>query len=334
LLAEDWMTDAAVGLETMSKIRARVTAGRLTIYIAMVLSFVVGTSVYKLRTDTIFACPADGYGSDTYLAYCNAGHYADYEHGAFAFGLEHASMNFARRAEVLFVGNSHMQVAFSTNATSSWFSAASMSYYLMGFSYGENMVFAEYLLPKVEPQAKVYVINVDDFFVRSETPPVKEILHDPNARRLYEDKYLWQRLHMGVCGAIPAICGNDGVVFRSRSTGAFTKRTDVLKTLPVSYDEAPDMSLIQSSTAAAIEFLSRLPNHGTCVILTTVPTVATKIANAAAIARGVGLPLMTPRYLDGLTTYDGSHLDEQSAQRWSEAFFQMAGLTIRSCLTK
>lgn len=328
------MTDAAVGLETMAKIRDRATTGRLRIYIAVVMFFVVGTSIYKLRTDTIFACPADGYSADAYLAYCNAGHYADYEHGAFAFGLEPSSINFAKKAEVLFMGNSHMEVAFSTNATSSWFSGASISYYLMGFSYGENVIFAEYLLPKVEPQARVYVINVDDFFVRSETPPVKTILHDPNARRLYEDRRLWQRLHEDTCGTFSTICGNDGVIFRSRSTGAFTKRTDLLKTLPVSYDEAPDKSLIQSSTTAAIEFLSRLPNHGTCVILTTVPTVGTKIANAAAIARGVGLPLVTPGYLDGLKTYDGSHLDAQSAQRWSQAFFEVAGPTIRSCLAK
>ena len=37
------------------------------------------------------------------------------------------------------------------------------------------------------------MINVDGFFERSETPPVKTILHDPEARRRYELKRLWQR---------------------------------------------------------------------------------------------------------------------------------------------
>ena len=152
-------------LPPLAKKRARFFVSRLTMYIAVVMLSVCAASVYRFRTNTIFACPANGYTSDAYLAYCNARSYADYEHGAFAFELEPAAINFARNAQMLFLGNSHMQVAFSTAATSDWFSTASIRYYLMGFSYGENMVFAEFLLPKVRPQARIYVINVDDFFV-------------------------------------------------------------------------------------------------------------------------------------------------------------------------
>ena len=165
---------------------------------------------------------------------------------------------------MLFLGNSHMQVAFSTAATSDWFSTASIRYYLMGFSYGENMVFAEFLLPKVRPQARVYVINVDDFFVRSETAPVKPILHDPEARRRYEDKRWWQFVHQRACGVLPALCGNDGAIFRSRKTGAFTERTAILKTVAVSYDETEDKNAVKSSTAAAIEFMTHLPKQEKC----------------------------------------------------------------------
>ena len=70
---------------------------------------------------------------------------------------------------MLFLGNSRLQVAFSTAATADWFSATSARYYLMGFAYFENEVFAEELLRRVRPQARVYVINVDDFFDRVET---------------------------------------------------------------------------------------------------------------------------------------------------------------------
>ena len=69
---------------------------------------------------------------------------------------------------MLFLGNSRLQFAFSTSATADWFSAASARYYLLGFSYFENMIFAEPLLRKIRPRAKVYVINVDDFFDRTE----------------------------------------------------------------------------------------------------------------------------------------------------------------------
>ena len=78
--------------------------------------------------------------------------YGDYEHGAFWFGLEPA-LDFASKADVLFLGNSRMQKAFSTTASADWFSAASAKYYLMGFSYGEHVSFAEMLLDKMHPQA-------------------------------------------------------------------------------------------------------------------------------------------------------------------------------------
>ena len=128
--------------------RTRRFADPLAAYILIVLFVSLGSVVHSFRTTTIFACPADGYSADVYLAYCGGSHYADYEHGAFAFGLEPSAIEYARQANVLFLGNSHMQVAFSTPATSGWFSARSTSYYLLGFSYSENMVFAEYLLPK------------------------------------------------------------------------------------------------------------------------------------------------------------------------------------------
>lgn len=326
---------ASVDLPTLDKARPRFAAGhRLAMYIAVVMLSVCISLFYKYRTDTIFACPANGYSDDAYLAYCNAKSYADYEHGAFAFDLEPAAIDFARKAEVLFLGNSHMQVAFSTPITSDWFSEASTRYYLMGFSYGENLVFAKYLLPKVRPQASVYVINVDDFFIDSETPPTEPILHDPEARHRYEDKHFWQSVHWQVCGRFPVLCGSDGVIFRSRETGAFTERTAPLNTVPVSYDEVEDQNAVKIETDNAIEFMKHLPKQEKCVILTTVPTVGTKVADAAAIARGVGLELVMPGNLSGLSTYDGSHLDSPSAERWSKAFFGVAGPKILSCLDK
>ena len=322
------MMRTAVGSPTRTKSRTRLFYNHSAVYICVVLFSVLGAFAYKLRTDTIFACQADGYSADRYLAYCNGANYADYEHGAFAFGLEPSAQNFARNADVLFLGNSHLQVAFSTAATSNWFSAASVQYYLMGFGYSENVVFSELLLSKIHPRARVYVINVDDFFVRSETPPVKTILHDPEARRRYEDKRLWQLIHAPICKTFAALCGDDFVVFRSRETGAFTKRTDRQKIVAVSYDESINQNVVNSSTAAAIEFLSHLPQKNTCVILTTVPTVGTKSGNANAIANALGLNLVTPGNLEGLRTYDGSHLDRASAERWSQAFFQAAGARV------
>jgi hypothetical protein len=233
---------------------------------------------------------------------------------------------------VLFLGNSRLQVALSTAATVDWFSEESARYYLMGFSYYENMVFAEELLRAIRPRARVFVINVDDFFDKSESPPVKTILHDPGARNNYERKRFWQRIHEPICKALARLCGSQFVIFRSRETGAYyTEGAPQGKSTPVSYDQIVNENSVESNISAAIQFLSHFAQRA-CVIFTTVPFVETKIGNSNAIAKGIGAKLVTPGFLEGLQTFDGYHLDQSSAQRWSQAFFLAAGPEIRSCL--
>jgi hypothetical protein len=307
-------------------------AYRLTLYICVLLAASVGAYGYWVRTHTIFACQASGYSAERYLAYCNGANYAEYEHGAFYFNLEPFVQDSVRNADVLFLGNSRLQVAFSTVPTAQWFSTNSARYYLLGFSYFENALFEGKLLSRIHhPRAKVYIINLDDFFDNSETIPVHMILHDPKARDKYESKRFWQNIHERVCGTFVALCGHQFSTFRSRVTGAYQWEGASGKMVPVSYDPVVDQNAAGNRIAVAIDFLSRF-TEGKCVILTIVPYVGTKIRTAEAIARGVGLKLVTPGIVQGLHTFDGTHLDQPSARRWSQAFFQVAGPKIRSCL--
>jgi hypothetical protein len=332
------MTETASGVLPVTsarvKIREGFLAGRTTLYIGLVVLASLAGLAYQLRSQAIFACPANEYGADRYLAYCHGEGYADYEHGAFYFRLEPSIYHFVRNADVLFLGNSRLQVGFSTAATADWFTNSLYSYYLMGFSYFENATFAEKLMRRIEPRARVYVINIDDFFSRSESPPVKTILHDPDARNRYEVKRLLQPIHEWICGSFGPLCGHKFVVFRSRETGAYlTEGAAAQKVTTVSYDRHIDQEAIGRQTAVAIDFLSQF-GRGKCIILTMVPFVGTKLEDAKAIARNLGMTLITPDVRDDLETYDGYHLDQPSAQRWSQAFFQAAGPEIRSCLEK
>jgi hypothetical protein len=134
------------------------------VYVCIVLAAVLVSYCYWARTRTIFACPADGYTADWYIAYCDARTYGDYEHGAFWFDLEPSAWLDAKDADVLFLGNSRLEVGFSTAATARWFTQASARYYLLGFSYHENALFSAGLLDKLHPHAAVLVINLGRFF--------------------------------------------------------------------------------------------------------------------------------------------------------------------------
>jgi hypothetical protein len=299
----------------------------------LLLAVALGAGAYSLRKYGIFSCQASGYGSDGYLGYCGATSYGDYDHGAIWFGLESAASAAAANAQVLFLGDSRAQFAFSSKATADRFSSLSVSYYLLGFSHFENYTFEAPLLRKLRPKAKVYVINIDSFFERSETGPGKTVMRDESARTRYEEKRQWQRTHKRICTAFKGVCGNDFAIFRSRSAGAWLATGGRFTSEPVSYDEDIDQNTVASYTALGKEFLPTLPVGRACTILTVIPRVKTDLVTYEAIAAALGSRLVAPA-LPGLSTFDGFHLNPESAQRWSAAFLEEAGPQIRKCLSQ
>jgi hypothetical protein len=306
---------------------------RPTLYTLFLLCVALGAGAYGLREYGIFSCQASGYGSDSYLGYCGATSYGDYDHGAIWFGLEPDVNSTAAKAQVLFVGNSRTQFAFSSKATADWFSSRSISYYLLGFSHFENYTFEVPLLRKLRPKAKLYVINIDSFFEQSETGPGKTVMRDESARTHYVEKRQWQTMHKAICTTFEVVCGNDEAFFRSRSTGAWLVTGNRFKGAPVSYDDTIDTNKVTSYAALGKEVLPSLSVKPGCTILTIVPTVKTDIATARAIAHALGLKLVAPE-VSGLLTFDYYHLDRESAQRWSVAFLEEAGPQIHECLNE
>jgi len=213
-----------------------VLAAKPGLYILLVLAVALGAGAHSLRKYGIFGCQASGYSSDGYLGYCGGTSYGDYDHGAIWFGHEPAASAAAVNAQVLFIGNSRMQFGFSSKATADWFSSLSESYYLLGFSHWENYTFEAPLLRKFRPRAKVYVINIDTFFERSETGPGKTVMQDESARTRYEQKCQWQRIHKPICMTFKAVCGHEVAIFRSRSAGAWLVNGGRFTSEPVSYD--------------------------------------------------------------------------------------------------
>jgi hypothetical protein len=332
------------GLYQVLTTRASRFASRPGLYITIILCTMLVAYTYRLRTNGIFGCEANGYTLDRYLSFCPLTGYGDYEHGAFLFRLEPSAWSFTSNADVLFLGDSHVQHAFSTVATTQWFKSASARYYLLGFIIGENVRFTEPLLQKIKPTAKVYVLPVD-FFARNETFGTREVLNDSAAPFRYQEKRVWQFVHKTTCSVLPAACGIWPAIFRSRETGSFyvdlngagAKR--MFKGSPVVYDHDINQERIAKYTTSARDFLSGLAVARDCIILTRVPTVranafvyASSIETAGAVANALRLTLVAPE-LDGLQTFDGSHLDPSSAERWSQAFFEAAGPQIRKCLS-
>lgn len=307
-------------------------AVRPTLYVSILVAALVGAYAFKLRTQGIFACPASGYSAAGYLGYCNATAYGEYDHGAFWYGLEPAAAGDAAAADVLFIGNSRMEFGFSADATERWFTGRGVRHYLMGFTFLENETFTAPLLAQMKPRARVYVIDVDQFFTDEETRPGAELLHGAESRERVAEKRRWQRVHAPLCGRLPHLCGNHIAFYRLPHNGHWLARGSTPEEPETVADEAPsDQARWQHYADMARRFVSALPVPRDCVVLTIVPSPTTRRAEAGAIAAALDLPLVAPR-VEGLRTFDDTHLDASSAERWSAAFLDAAGPRIGQCL--
>jgi hypothetical protein len=299
--------------------------------LVLACAFIVAAAL-KLRVQGIFACPDVGSGGDRYVAYCNASGFGDFDHGAFWFALEPEARRNAAAADVLFVGSSRMQFAFSTQATARWFAANGARHYLLGFSHTETVQFTGPLLAELRPSARAYVINVDRFFDDRLTPPARAILKDGESAARYREKRSWLGLHRWVCGSWPTLCGNEFAFVRNRADGSWLLGgAGAVRASAVGDGKAGDRERWNTYIALAREFVARLPVGSECTFLTIAPYEDTMIEEATAIAAALGLPLVSPRP-DGLRTFDGSHLDPPSAERWSAAYLDAVGPRLQECL--
>ena len=160
-----------------------------------------------------------------------------------------------------------------------------------------------------------------------------EILHGSDMQRRYREKSLWQPLHRTVCTRYPKVCGSKLAFYRARQNGHWWHRSGDPDEPSATADAPPSRQENWAHYAVLAEqFVATLPVSHSCVLLTIVPSPATKTAEARAIAEALGLKLVSPQ-LQGLHTFDSTHLDEASAERWSRAFFEIAGNQIRQCLS-
>jgi len=308
------------------------------LYIIFILLAALAGFFYGARTNGLFACqPPDAIATE-YVGTCNVTQFGDYDHGALWFGLEAEAQQAAATATVLFVGNSRIQFGLSSEDFDEWFNTQALTFYLLGFSHTENYSFFKPLLEKIQPRARLYVINIDGFFEKELTGPANSVMNDPQSLNRYKQKRYWQKVQGAVCGPMSSLCGNASSYVRKRSNGMwvfhgadFLARTD-FRDRPLPVDWSVDEGIVDRYQQRAIEFFDQIPADRNCIVLTNVPNFETTIGTADALAKKLRLPLVAPQ-MEGLTTFDGSHLTTESADRWANGFITALGPYLHRCLS-
>lgn len=311
---------------------------RPKIYVAILAAAALVGFAANARLNSIAACTGEGYRSDTYLAYCEASGYGNFEHGALYLSLVPEAVENLRKADVLMLGSSRVQRAFSTQATEDFFRRLGASFYVTGFGYGENVAFAQALIENLSLSPKAVIVNADPFFDTDLSWPARTLLKMENGDDIYEDKGTWQEVHREFCGGDAAtgwLCGDQPAIFRSVKDGRWTLANyEQAKPLPIRpAGEERWLGERERLVRRAQAFLDRLDAAGvprSCVLFTVIPSDYATYDTARHMAERTGVELVTVE-LPGLQTTDGSHLTPESAERWSAAQLDRMAPRLADC---
>ncbi|MCB1754491.1 MAG: hypothetical protein KDJ38_03150 [Gammaproteobacteria bacterium] len=288
-------------------------------------------------------CNAAGYEDGNFMSYCHSTRYGDYEHRAFWKELEPGLTEQFSRAEVLFLGNSRAQYAFSTDAIRDFFLENAIPYYVFGFGMGSQNTVPEKMAEKFSLKPAALLINADPFFTDDVSNTNKNMLEDSSVREWeYKLKGWLQARQRELCTNEPAgftgwlFCsGTEQVLYRNRSDGRWqVEYFRENKKIPVKVDNNQNLQVtLDQAVTIAERFMENLGVRRECMILTVTPRTSTPLKFARQLADRLGVQGIFP-WPDNLVTVDDSHLDPDSATRWSTELMRQAGPVIKQCVNQ
>ncbi len=289
----------------------------------------------------IFRCNASAYSDENYLAYCADGAYGDYAHGALFQGNDAESVKSLKRAKVLFLGNSRTLHTFSSENLMHYFNNRKIPFFNLGMGYNEFDVFPMQVIKRHDLSPKVLVVNVDYFFYNSASLPARKVMGgNPDAILEYKLKAWVQPWHKKICGKSDHILrnllcsGDKETYFRSRINGRiFTPKLPKNQKIPADFVGSPPLHMVPVLVANARKFKRFAEERNVCLVLTYVPSPLTSPIIGQEIAKELGLPFILAG-IKNLTTEDGSHMNLESAERWSKGFLPKFEPILDECLAR
>ncbi len=321
---------------------ARRLARRYLLFVlaGFVVSAAASAGLFVSQRAWIGDCDGSGYSEEYYLAWCGSAKFQDYEHGAVYYDLEDGVVERLRAAEVLFLGNSLAQTAFSSDALEAFFRDRGLPYYLMGFGHGEQDRFAAAVIERFDLRPLAVVVNADHFFYDNQTG-VGTLVTSQSALAIleYHAKRILQPIHRRVCSGggswlEPALCGTEGTIYRSRRTGRWQYRS-----FPVDREIAIELAdgippatreRLPRMIEIARRFKQFIADRGGCLIVTSVPSDGLAPEAVREIARRAGLMSALPDPA-GLATWDGGHLNRRSVELFSRRLAVQLGPLLDRC---
>jgi len=273
---------------------------------------------------------------DNFLADCHS--FGNYEHGAFFYALEPQALNNLEQADVILLGNSHLQFAFSGGAAPAFFGARGLRYFLLGFGYIESSDFIRALAERYALKPRILIINADPFFSHKRGMPAGQILgfRAPLTRMEYLFKAVAIKVGPALCVRLRISCsGHATTIYRSRVHGQWLLnniREGELTPIDSGKSPAPP-AVVAEAVSIGRDFLAIMKVDPSCVVLTGIPGGEDDpyaVDLAAQLAARLGTKILNVT-LPEMQTIDGSHMNSDTVRRWSESFFKKLPAVLEGC---
>jgi hypothetical protein len=272
-------------------------------------------------TTTAPPAAADSY----YLAYDRGGHV---DHHVLFHGTDPDVVANLRESNVLLLGNSRLLFALTRQDLRGFFTRHGLTYYMLAFGHREHDEFPRAIIRRFDLRPRLVIVNADRFFLGEESGWAERVMNDSwfDAQKLWfeaEAAHLVRRSLHAVVPHVPDLLGGERelIAYRSKVDGTWLIATSFAglgapMPRPETGRATPDAAKLRRARVLKHEVETR----GGRLVLCLVPAPNASRPAAEWLARELGVPLVAP-VLDGLQTFDGSHLTRESAARFARAFF-------------
>ena len=285
-------------------------------------------------------CKTDGYARGDFMTSCGDIKVDRYSYGSIYLGVQKDAVDRARNADVLIFGNSRTARSFSTDTIDQYFKEKNLTYMNLaaeGTSYRAALLMMESL--KIKP--KIILVNNEIFYTTKISPAFRELVDYPNKYKTrFQFFHAAQSLHKKVCASGHVklksfYCeGKKGTGWRSGVNGQILKWNLIAppeKQKLLSYDPNSRLPSLGRLVGNAENMTKSPALKGSCPILYLVnsPVSSPKLMEQMAEELGV-LSAFAP--MEGLYSYDGSHLDRPNSEKWARGFIKILDPVIDTCL--
>lgn len=237
------------------------------------------------------------------------------------------SIDNARRADVLFVGDSRMPVGLREEVIVPAAEALGLRAFSLACGHVERVPFALELIRKHDLRPKVVVVVGGPHVF-------KDLWSDPATKATTQTRWqAWTQwleadarweLQRLVHGWLPRVdwFGNDlrspWILYRSSRTGWMLPVVEPSAQYPIGL--APEDATDEWQLPVARELADELDRRGAQLVLSIVPYGRTRTGHLPFLSEALGVPTVLPSF-DGMHTADGSHLDRSSADAYAKDFW-------------